>query len=59
MSGRKRGIFFVVAVCVLFMEAGMWAGRKQTQNNFPDKNLVAAGKELIPFMTCKSVQSSR
>ena len=29
----------------------MWAGRKQTQNNFPDKNLVAAGKELIPFMT--------
>ncbi|TCD65305.1 capsule-associated protein CAP1 [Steccherinum ochraceum] len=50
MPGRKRGIFFVVAVCAVFMQAGLWAGRKQTQNNFPDNTLVSSSKELIPFM---------
>lgn len=50
MPGRKRGIFFVVAVCAVFMQAGLWVGRKQTQNNFPDNNLVSTGKDLIPFM---------
>lgn len=50
MPGRKRGIIFVVAVCVVFMQAGLWAGRKQVQNNFPDNSLVSTGKDLISFM---------
>jgi len=50
MPGRKRGMLFVVAVCAVFMQAGLWAGRKQTQNNFPDNSLVSTSKDIIPFM---------
>ncbi|KAH8101730.1 capsular associated protein [Cristinia sonorae] len=48
--GRRRGLFFVVAVCVVFMQAGLWAARRQAQTNFPDNNLVSSGKKLISFM---------
>lgn len=38
-SGRKRGVIFVLATSVIFMQAGLWAGRRSTQDNFPDSSL--------------------
>lgn len=49
LPGHKRGIFFFIAVCVVFMQAGIWAGRRRTQDNFPDDSLVPTSK-VLPFV---------
>lgn len=46
MPGTKRGILFFVAVCVVFMQAGLWAARKATQDSFPDNSLAPKEKLL-------------
>ena len=46
LPGHKRGLLFFVAICVVFMQAGLWAGRRETQNNFPDNSLVKASSLL-------------
>lgn len=49
LPGHKRGIFFFVALCVIFMQAGIWAGRHGTQDNFPDDALVP-NSNVLPFV---------
>ncbi|KAK7678714.1 hypothetical protein QCA50_018296 [Cerrena zonata] len=46
LPGHKRGLLFFVAVCVVFMQAGLWAGRRETRNNFPDNSLVKTSSLL-------------
>ncbi len=49
LPGHKRGILFFVAVCVLFMQAGIWASRRRAQDNFPDDALVPKSN-VLPFV---------
>ncbi|KAI0074327.1 capsular associated protein [Panus rudis PR-1116 ss-1] len=49
LPGQKRGILYVVAISLIFMQAGLWAGRRETQNNFPQNSLVKT-QSLIPFV---------
>ena len=40
IPGSKRGFLFVVAVFVIFMQAGLWSARRKTQDVFPDNSLM-------------------
>lgn len=46
LPGTKRGILFFVAICVVFMQAGLWAARRAAQESFPDNSLVPKPKLL-------------
>ena len=41
LPGTKRGILYFITLCLLFMEAGLWAARKATRDIFPDNPLVS------------------
>ncbi|PSS34204.1 hypothetical protein PHLCEN_2v1754 [Hermanssonia centrifuga] len=53
MSGAKRGIFFTVIVFAIFLQGGLWAARKATQDIFPDNSLVPKPK-LLSLMKADS-----
>ena len=40
LPGTKRGVLYFIALCLVFMEAGLWAARKATRDIFPDNPLV-------------------
>lgn len=46
IPGTKRGILFFVVICVVFMQAGLWAARRTAQDSFPDNSLVPKPKLL-------------
>ncbi|EMD36971.1 glycosyltransferase family 90 protein [Gelatoporia subvermispora B] len=47
--GNKKGILFFAAVLVLFMQGGLWAGRRRQPDNFPDSSLVPRTSSILPF----------
>ncbi|KAH9947861.1 capsular associated protein [Amylocystis lapponica] len=49
LSGQKKGILFITAILVLFMQGGLWAGRRRRADNFPDNTLVRSTKSMLPF----------
>lgn len=46
MPGGKRGIIFLVAICAVFMQAGLWTARRRTEEVFPDDSFVKTPKLL-------------
>ncbi|KAJ3551772.1 hypothetical protein NM688_g4516 [Phlebia brevispora] len=48
-AGTKRGILFLVALCIVFMQAGLWAGRRATQDSFPD-NAIAPKQKILSLV---------
>ena len=40
IPSSKRGFLFVLAVFIIFLQAGLWSARKKTQDVFPDSALV-------------------
>ncbi|KAL4248591.1 Protein O-Glucosyltransferase/Glycosyltransferase 90 [Abortiporus biennis] len=56
LPGHKRGLVFFIAICVIFTQAGIWAGRKRAQDNFPDQSLVQKSK--LPFVKSEDTRPS-
>ena len=50
IPGSKRGIFFIVAVCAIFIQAGLWSARRSTREIFPDNSLVPKTPRLVSLM---------
>lgn len=49
LSGQKKGLLFLTAVIIAFMQGGLWAARRQQTDNFPDNSLVASTSRYLPF----------
>ncbi|KAI0649897.1 capsular associated protein [Trametes meyenii] len=47
-SGHKKGLIFLTAVVIVFMQGGLWAARRQDTDNFPDNSLVPTS-HYLPF----------
>ena len=56
IPGTKRGILFFVGICIVFVQAGLWAGRRATQDNFPD-NTIATKQNLLSLVRMSSKDS--
>lgn len=50
IPGSKRGIFFVVAVFAVFMQAGLWSARKTAHEVFPDNSLIPQAPSLMSLV---------
>ncbi|RDX45857.1 capsular associated protein [Lentinus brumalis] len=48
LSGQKKGILFLAAVVVVFMQGGLWSARRHSVNNFPDDSLLPV-TTYLPF----------
>ena len=48
LSGQKKGILFLTAVVIVFMQGGLWSARRQSVDNFPDNSLLPV-KTYLPF----------
>ncbi|KAL1948434.1 hypothetical protein VTO73DRAFT_12509 [Trametes versicolor] len=49
LSGQKKGLLFLTAVIIAFMQGGLWAARRQQTDNFPDNSLVVSTSRYLPF----------
>lgn len=49
LAGQKKGILFVLLVLVIFMQGGLWAGRRRLTDNFPDNSLIRSTQNILPF----------
>lgn len=50
IPGTKRGVLFIVAVCAVFLQAGLWSARRTTREIFPDNSLLSKAPRLVTFM---------
>lgn len=50
IPGTKRGLLSVVAVFVIFMQAGLWSARSKTQELFPDNSLGLKPRLLVDLV---------
>ena len=50
VPGSKRGIFFIVAVFAVFMQAGLWTARKTAHEVFPDNTLIPQTPSLMALV---------
>ncbi|KAI0752756.1 capsular associated protein [Daedaleopsis nitida] len=48
LSGQRKGLIFLAAVVIVFMQGGLWSARRQSVDSFPDNSLLAASRYL-PF----------
>lgn len=55
-TGTKRGVLFSITLCVVFIQAGLWAGRRATQDSFPD-NSIASKQNLLSLVRMGSKDS--
>ena len=49
LSTQKKGLLFLTAVIIVFMQGGLWAARRQETDNFPDNSLVVSPTRYLPF----------
>jgi uncharacterized protein YneF (UPF0154 family) len=50
IPGSKRGIFFVIVVFCVFMQAGLWSARRTVHQVFPDNPLIPKPNSLIKLI---------
>ena len=49
LLSQKKGMLFLAAILVLFMEGGLWAARMKNSDNFPDNSLIEKTKHMVSF----------
>ena len=49
LLSQKKGMLFLAAILVLFMEGGLWAARRKNSDNFPDNSLIEKTKHMDSF----------
>ncbi|EKM56638.1 glycosyltransferase family 90 protein [Phanerochaete carnosa HHB-10118-sp] len=54
IPSSKRGFFYVAAVLLIFMQAGLWSARRRTQEVFPDNSLVPKVPSLFSLIKGES-----
>lgn len=50
IPGTKRGIFFIVAVFAVFMQAGLWSAKRSTHDIFPDNSLIPKTSSILALV---------
>lgn len=56
LSGQRKGLLFLAAIVITFMQGGLWAARRQSVDNFPDNSLLPS-TSYLPFARSNARQT--